>query len=104
MSVGLGRTGPVVTGKQYGSHASMHSGSRSDERRWYSSSAKPSVHASVSSPRNGQCDVRALMAETYALSGGVIVAVAIGTASVGKSHEVVKSTELVAESGAGVQV
>ena len=104
MSVGLGRTGPVVTGKQYGSHASMHSGSRSDERRWYSSSANPSVHSSVSSFRNGQFDVRALIAETYALSGGVSVTVAIGIASVGKSHVVVKFKELVAESGAGVQV
>jgi hypothetical protein len=104
MSVGLGRTGPVVTGKQYGSHASTHSGSRSDECRRYSSSANPSVHFSVSSPRNGQCDMRALIAETYALPGGVSVAVAIGMASVGKSHVVVKFKALVAVSGAGVQV
>jgi len=104
MSVGLGRMDPVVIGKQYGSHASMHSGPRSDERRRYSSSANPSVHSSVSSPRNGQCNVRALTAEAYALSGGVSVAVAIGIASVGKSHVVVKFKELVAASGAGVQV
>jgi hypothetical protein len=48
--------------------------------------------------------MRALIAETYALPGGVSVAVAIGMASVGKSHVVVKFKALVAVSGAGVQV
>lgn len=100
----MGSLGP---GRQYGSQcSSVHSGSRSQECRWYSSSSNPASQiVLLYSLLKGQCSVRSFMAWVSSFEGSeVAVWMGIETVSVGKTQVVVMLTEFVRLSGAGSQV